>query len=108
MVQKVVALRRNLLRCILFCVAATIVAGCIRSGGTRLSCAVKTHMHQPYLASHWGSFGKSNTDHELRNGGKSSNEHLETARGMCAAAHGCAALAVAGPVHCRLSGKATQ
>lgn len=55
-----------------------------------------------------GSFGKSNMDQELSSGGKSSIEHLETARGMYAAAHDCAALAFAGPVHCRLSGKATQ
>lgn len=47
-------------------------------------------------------------EHALSNGGKSSIEYLGTACGMCAAAHGCAAPAFAGPVRCRLSGKATQ
>lgn len=59
MVQKVAALLRNLLRCSLFCAAATTMAGSIRSSGTRLSCAVKTHMHQPYLASNWKAVAKA-------------------------------------------------
>lgn len=59
MVQKVAALLRNLLRCSLFCAAATIMAGSIRSGGTRLSCAVMTHMHQPYRVSDWKAMAKA-------------------------------------------------
>lgn len=155
MVQKAAAFMRNLVRCCLLWAAPTIIAGCTSSSGTRLSCAVKNHMHQStrpgrqtngiaqrlMMNSMMQAQGKTMlcgatphaciwslwhavwldschvvdvcpsapctccTHHCVIC--KSGSQHLETAHGMCAAAHGCSALAFAGQAHCKLSSRAT-